>query len=119
MPLKFKLALSFVLAAALLSGCDANKGSAFAGRWVSTTQDSTAKQGQTVLVITPDNAMYHIDVTKVAHNVIQKGDTQEYKSKLEGKAESDNVLSLVGGLVTMRLQDGKILYEDKEFVKSK
>ncbi|WP_440057909.1 hypothetical protein [Pseudomonas fragariae (ex Marin et al. 2024)] len=114
---KFKLVLSLVFAASVLAGCDSDKGSEFAGRWVS--DSASPKQGQTVLDITADKQLYHIDVTKITHNVIQQGDTKEFKSKLEGKVESDSVLSLVGGLVTMRLQDGKILYEDKEFVKVK
>lgn len=119
MSFKLKLALSLAITASILSGCGSEKGSAFEGHWVSEAPVASAEQGEIVLDITADQDLYHVDVTKIARNVIQQGDTQEFKSKLEAKAESDSVLSLVGGLVTMRLQDGKILYEDKEFVKTK
>lgn len=107
----------FLLVASLLaitvSGCNGEKGAAFVGKWVSV---DTGRPDQTLMVVevVPDGGSFHINV----ENTIFK---HTKTSRFEGKAESENVLSVTGApiLLNMRLEGGRMFFDGRELIKSK
>jgi len=102
-----------------LSGCNGDKGDGFVGRWSSESQKKEAVAVSPpiyVVNIDKDGELFHIDVETEIHDFLNGGRKTTTK-KLEGRAESDTVLSMAGGTRTMRLQDGRMFFEGHEYVR--
>lgn len=102
----FMCVFCFFLSLSLL-GCN-EKGKGFVGHWYEVTD----RKSPTDIKITYKDGIFHIDEHKAYIGFT--GD--EYSiNKREAKAESDDVIS--GKLFTMRLEDGKLYYNNSEYVK--
>lgn len=96
-----------VILALTLGACN-DKGKDFVGHWTETNSEHPA-----TVVIEYDDSMYHIDIDE--YNPILE---HFRKIKTEAKAESSTVLSARNGTLTLRLENGKIAYRSREFIKS-
>lgn len=106
--------LVFALA---MAGCNGESGNGFEGRWSQTKESVKSSSAPTYTIdIKRDSEIFHIDLEINSHDFISGGRQIKHK-KLEGKAESDSVISMMGGLRTMRLQDGHLFFEGSEYVK--
>lgn len=95
----------------LLTGCK-DKGSEFIGGWV---EIGKADGKASYLNIKYSDGIYHIDYKKSFHF----NDSGYINEKYEAKAESESVLSIIGGRETpLRLTDGVIDFSDKKFKKN-
>ncbi|MNF87251.1 hypothetical protein D3C84_697130 [compost metagenome] len=92
----------------LLAGCGSDKGIDFVGHW---TEVNVKRNKPTTLDISYDGEMF--TVHRISNAV-----GRDFKSRLDGKAESDTMLSFMGGGTTMRLKDGRIFYANDEYIKS-
>ncbi|WP_054084038.1 hypothetical protein, partial [Pseudomonas savastanoi] len=90
-----------VVFALALSGCFDSKGDDFIGRWEGKNTQRMYKPTY-VMTISKDGDNFHIDLARTWE---ASGNEKPITSvqQFEAKAESDTVLSMVGGLVTMRL----------------
>ncbi|MCF5715556.1 hypothetical protein NLO74_23440 [Pseudomonas tremae] len=106
-----------VLFAFLVSGCNGGKGDDFIGRWEGQNTQRMYKPTY-VMTISKDGENFHIDL---ARTLEASGNEKPNTSvqKFEAKAESDTVLSMLGGLATMRLEGGVLHFDGTEFLKSK
>ncbi|MEE9681887.1 hypothetical protein V4842_26665 [Pseudomonas moraviensis] len=102
------LAVCGLVAFSMLTGCGADKPSAFVGHWV---EISSTDSKPMTLDISKEGNVFHIDEKKSLFG-------KEFESKLEGKADSDSTLSAKGGAVSFRLQDGRLFYKGRELSKS-
>lgn len=93
---------------AVLAGCGADNASSFVGHWVESPTDNPKPM---TLDITLSEGVLHIDERK---NVLGKN----FERKLEGRAESSTTLSALGGALTMRLENSRLLYNGRVLVKS-
>lgn len=106
----------FVLAFSLF-GCGADKGQGFVGRW--TAEDKTRMfKPSFVMDISEDQGVFHVDL-ETTKDLMGDGTKDKDTQRFEGKAESDTVLSMVGGLVTMRLEGGVIHFDGMDFIRAK
>ncbi|WP_116828446.1 hypothetical protein [Pseudomonas syringae] len=98
-----------VLFAFALSGCGEDKGQEFVGRW---TGENKTRMGKPTYVmdISKDGEVFHINLETTA-DIVGYGKMKKDLQRLEAKAESDSVLSMAGGLATMRLE-GKVIHFD-------
>jgi hypothetical protein len=93
-----------------VGGCGGPKGAAFEGHW--TAGDAKTPSS---LDIKQDGGLYHVDYT---HKTIFSD--KPSSKKLEATAISDNVLSIAVGpaSITMRLENGHLFFDDKEYTKA-
>ncbi|PBP37495.1 hypothetical protein [Pseudomonas syringae] len=106
-----------VLFALALSGCFDGKGQGFVGRW---TGENMKRMGKPTFVmdISKDGEIFHVNLETT--DDIWGGGKREKSMKLfEAKAESDTVLSMRGGLVTMRLEGDVIYFDSTTYTRSK
>lgn len=109
--------LSTVFLAFLVSGCNGGKGNDFVGRWEG--QNNTRMFKPTyVMTISKDGENFHVDIA-TTRDALGNGKPTTSEKKFEAKAESDTVLSMLGGLATMRLEKGFVQFDGTQFVKSK
>jgi len=103
------IAVVFALTSAL-SGCNEPDGSAFQGHWVG--KDS---RNASVLDIKYSDGVYHID-NHYRNTWLAKDEV----NRLEATASAKDVLVIKTALgsVNMRLEDGKLLFENKEYEKT-
>ncbi|RMS11636.1 hypothetical protein ALP72_200003 [Pseudomonas coronafaciens pv. coronafaciens] len=106
-----------VLFALSLSGCFDSKGDDFIGRWEGQNTQRMYKPTY-VMTISKDGENFHIDLASTWE---ASGNEKPITNvqKFEAKAESDTVLSMLGGLATMRLEGGVVHFDSTEFLKSK
>ncbi|KAA8703027.1 MULTISPECIES: hypothetical protein [Pseudomonas syringae group] len=98
-----------VLFALALSGCFDSKGDGFVGRW---TGENMKRMGKPTFVmdISKDGEMFHVNL-ETTDDILGHGKREKSMQRFEAKAESDSVLSMANGLVTMRLE-GNVIYFD-------
>ncbi|KFF42179.1 hypothetical protein JH25_27830 [Pseudomonas sp. BRG-100] len=116
---KILCAIGVVLLITLVSGCNNDKGSDFVGRWSSGNHDAKGLAPPSYyLDIKRDNDIYHVDVQANIYDFISGGRKITSK-KYEAKAESETVLSMMGGMLTMRLENERLFFGNDEFIKLK
>lgn len=100
-----------ILASCVLSaGCETNNGNALSGRWIEKTETTGVKHPR-VLVIAEDEGVYRVD-----EDIYVNG---EYKTQREiAQPVSKTVISVKGGLRSIRLENGVIFYRNVLFVKA-
>ncbi|KAA3533759.1 hypothetical protein [Pseudomonas savastanoi] len=106
-----------VLFALALSGCFDSKGDNFIGRWEGQNTQRMYKPTY-VMTISKDGENFHIDIAstwEASGNEKPITNVQQF----EAKAESDTVLSMLGGLATMRLEGGVINFDYTTFTRAK
>lgn len=93
-----------------LYGCSEPKGSAFQGHWIGKNGNNAS-----VFDIKYSDGVFHID-----HHYRNAWLKKDEVNKLEATASSDDVLAINTGLgsVNMRLENGKLLFENKEYEKT-
>lgn len=97
-----------LLSAFLLTGCN-DKGKDFVGHWY----QENAKNKPNDINITFSDGVYHINTNMYDPFLLEYD-----KTKLEGKAESDSVLSIIDKMKpTMRLESGKLYYGSSVYMK--
>ncbi|KPY53514.1 hypothetical protein [Pseudomonas amygdali] len=110
-----------VLFALALSGCFDSKGDGFVGRW--TGEDKTRMFTPSfVMDISKEGEVFHIDLetTNITRDLMGKNEKKEKGlQRFEGKAESDSVLSMANGLVTMRLEGDVIYFDNTTYTRAK
>ncbi|PAB36668.1 hypothetical protein CC205_07380 [Pseudomonas savastanoi pv. nerii] len=106
-----------VLFALALSGCFDGKGQGFVGRW---TGEDMKRMGKPTFVmdISKDGEIFHINL-ETTDDILGHGKREKSMKLLEAKAESDTVLSMRGGLVTMRLEGDVIYYDYITYTRAK
>nr|WP_015061863.1 hypothetical protein [Pseudomonas syringae]AFK89141.1 hypothetical protein [Pseudomonas syringae] len=106
-----------VMVALALSGCFDSKGDGFVGRW---TGENMKRMGKPTFVmdISKDGEIFHVNL-ETTSDVLGHGKREKSMQLFEGKAESDTVLSMVGGLVTMRLEGDVIYFDYITYTRSK
>ncbi|KWS41904.1 hypothetical protein [Pseudomonas syringae] len=106
-----------VLFALALSGCFDSKGDGFVGRW---TGENMKRMGKPTYVmdISKDGEIFHINL-ETTDDILGHGKREKSMKLLEAKAESDTVLSMRGGLVTMRLEGDVIYYDYITYTRAK
>lgn len=99
---KAAVCVALIGSISFLSGCEGQKGKGFVGTWKA---DDAHKSS---LLIRYDDGLYHVDKKSVIP--FFKG---VHETKMEGKAISDNVLSVSAGLFTvnMRLENNQIMFD--------
>ena len=98
-----------------LTGCK-EKGSAFIGHWMQIQVKEDRKPAS--LDIELDDGVFHVNYSWHTAFVIQEGDETLRTRKLEAKAESDTVLTVITKFnQTMRLNEDVISFDNKEFKK--
>lgn len=105
----------------IISGCSGEKGSAFVGRWSSGNEDGVALSPPTYIIdIKKNDEIFHVDMEITSFDFM-KGGRKKTLKKLEGKAESETVLSVTGAPISlnMRLEGGRMFFDGNEFIKSK
>ncbi|MBN4178749.1 hypothetical protein [Pseudomonas savastanoi] len=106
-----------VLFALTLSGCGADKGQEFVGRW--TGENKTRMGRPTYLMdISKDGEIFHVNFETTA-DIVGYGKMEKKLQRFEAKAESDSVLSMSGGLATMRMEGNLIYFDNTTFTRSK
>lgn len=110
-----KVWLAFILVAFFVSGCSGEKGDGFVGKWVGQNNERIYKPSY-VMVITRDGDNFHVDVASTQDLGFGKPVTTN--KQFEAQAESDTVLSMLGGMATMRLEKGIISFDGTSFTKS-
>ena len=110
-----KVLLAFILLAFFVSGCSGGKGDGFVGKWVGQNNEQIYKPSY-VMVIKRDGDIFHVDVASTKDLGFGKPITTN--KQFEAKAESDTVLSMFGGLATMRLEKGIVSFDGTSFTKS-
>ena len=111
-----KLWMTIIFVAFFVSGCGGGKGDGFIGKWVGKNDEAMFKPSY-VMIITKDGDNFHVDIDETM-DTLGYGNLETTKQKFEAKAESDTVLSLFGGLATMRLEKGVISFDGTSFTKS-
>ena len=106
-----------VLFALALSGCFDSKGDGFVGRW---TGEDMERMGKPTFVmdISKDGEMFHVNL-ETTDDIWGGGKREKSMKLLEAKAESDTVLSMRGGLVTMRLEGDIIYFDSTTYTRAK
>ena len=105
---KILMVAAALVMVALQAGCDSDRPSSFVGHWVEVKEEGTPPM---TLDISLNERVFHIDEKK---NVFGKN----FERKLEGTALSDTTLSILGGALTMRLENNRLHYSGRELVKS-
>ncbi|WP_346396838.1 hypothetical protein [Pseudomonas syringae] len=106
---KMSAVTCLVLFAFALSGCSEDKGQEFVGRWSGENKTRMGKPTY-VMEISKDGEVFHVNLETTA-DIVGYGKKEKDLQRFEAKAESDSVLSMAGGLATMRLE-GKVIYFD-------
>lgn len=101
------IVFSVILSLSVL-GCKDEKGKGFIGHWYEVGE----KKNPTDINISYKDGVFHVDENRAYLDI--RGQTYSI-SKLEAKAESDDVIS--GNFFTMRLEKGKLHYNGEEYVK--
>ncbi|ENE6639023.1 hypothetical protein ABNR98_004432 [Salmonella enterica] len=113
----------FAAVISLLSGCD-DKGSKFVGSWECLTCVGKAYTVKQTMDIKKDGDIYHLDIHKYQNTRNNSQDINDAKDKLiklEAKAESDSVLSLIkspailSNSSTLRIENDKIFFGNDEY----
>ncbi|KOP56344.1 MULTISPECIES: hypothetical protein [Pseudomonas syringae group] len=106
-----------VLFALALSGCFDGKGQGFVGRW---TGEDMKRMGKPTFVmdISKDGEMFHVNL-ETTDDIWGSGKREKETQLFEGKAESDTVLSMVGGLLTMRLEGDVVYFDNTTYTRVK
>lgn len=108
--LKKIIALSCLLVFAFaVSGCGGDKGKEFVGKWFGEDKTRMGKPSF-VMDIIKDDEVFHVNL-EVTQDLIGLGKPETSMKRFEAKAESDSVLSMAGGLATMR-KEGEVIYFD-------
>ncbi|KAA8689656.1 hypothetical protein [Pseudomonas caricapapayae] len=107
----------FMFFAFALSGCGADKGQGFVGRW---TGENKTRMGRPTYVmdISKDGEIFHVNLETTA-DIVGYGKMEKNLQRFEAKAESDSVLSMSGGLATMRMEGKLIYFDNTTFTRSK
>ncbi|RMN43545.1 hypothetical protein ALQ60_02394 [Pseudomonas syringae pv. papulans] len=71
-----------------------------------------------VMDISKDGEIFHINL-ETTDDILGHGKREKSMKLLEAKAESDTVLSMRGGLVTMRLEGDVIYYDYITYTRAK
>lgn len=71
-----------------------------------------------VMDISKDGEIFHVNLETTA-DILGHGKREKSMKLLEAKAESDTVLSMRGGLVTMRLEGDVIYYDYITYTRAK
>lgn len=100
-----------------LSGCGEDKGQGFVGKWTGEDKERMFKPSF-VMDISKDGEMFHVNLA-TTQDVMGYGKKETETQLFEAKAESDNVLSIAGGLVTMRLNGNVIQFDGTTYARSK
>ncbi|RMR71973.1 hypothetical protein ALP80_200071 [Pseudomonas savastanoi pv. fraxini] len=91
------------------------------GRW--TGEDKTRMFTPSfVMDISKDGEVFHINLetTNTTRDLMGKNEKKEKGlQRFEGKAESDTVLSMVGGLLTMRLEGDVVYFDNTTYTRVK
>ncbi|GKS07414.1 hypothetical protein PSTH1771_20380 [Pseudomonas syringae pv. theae] len=106
-----------VLFALALSGCFDSKGDGFVGRW---TGENMKRMGKPTFVmdISKDGELFHVNL-ETTNDTLGLGEKRKSMELLEAKAESDTVLSMLGGLATMRLEGDVIYFDNTTYTRAK
>ncbi|MDU8431001.1 hypothetical protein RYA99_18935 [Pseudomonas syringae pv. actinidifoliorum] len=106
-----------VLFALVLSGCFEGKGQGFVGRW---TGENMKRMGKPTFVmdISKDGEVFHVNL-ETTDDMWGGGKREKSMQLFEAKAESDSVLSMMGGLLTMRLEGDVINFDNTTYTRSK
>ncbi|QGG79016.1 hypothetical protein [Pseudomonas syringae] len=114
---KMSAVICLVLCAFALSGCGDDKGQGFVGRW---TGENKTRMGKPTYVmdISKDGEVFHVNLETTA-DLVGYGKKEKALQRLEAKAESDNVLSMAGGLATMRMEGNVIYFDNTTYTRSK
>lgn len=114
---KMSAVICLVLFAFALSGCGDDKGQGFVGRW---TGENKTRMGKPTYVmdISKDGEVFHVNLETTA-DVVGYGKMEKDLQRLEAKAESESVLSMAGGLATMRMEGNVIYYDNTTYTRSK
>ncbi|GFZ74974.1 hypothetical protein PSE10C_57160 [Pseudomonas amygdali pv. eriobotryae] len=75
-----------------------------------------------VMDISKEGEVFHIDLetTNITRDLMGKNEKKEKGlQRFEGKAESDSVLSMANGLVTMRLEGDVIYFDNTTYTRAK
>lgn len=116
---KTSLVFGMVIFTLMMSGCNGGKGDDFVGRWSSGNHASKGLVPPSYYInIKKDKEVFHVDVETTMVDFLEGGRKTTNK-KYEGKAESDTVLSMMNGLLTMRLQGDRMFFGNDEYVKLK
>lgn len=105
----------------IISGCSSEKGLDFVGRWTSGNEDGVALSPPTYIIdIKKKDEIFHVDMEITSFDFMKGGRKKTHK-KLEGKAESETVLSVTGApvVLNMRLEGERMFFDGNEFIKSK
>ncbi|MGP3284124.1 hypothetical protein ACTVPQ_24550 [Serratia bockelmannii] len=109
---KKSILISLILGAGItLAGCKDDKGKAFVGHWYQLTDSKKP----TDISIDYDSGVFHVNINANSWTP-EKGIGYVVK-KTEAKAESDNVLNVLDGSGTMRLENNKLLYKGDTYSK--
>ncbi|MCD5996964.1 hypothetical protein KDX38_25395 [Pseudomonas sp. CDFA 602] len=114
---KMSAVICLALFAFALSGCGADKGQEFLGRW---TGENKTRMGKPTYVmdISKDGEIFHINLETTA-DIVGYGKMKKTLQRFEAKAESDSVLSMAGGFATMRLEGSAIYFDGTTYTRLK
>ncbi|WP_456017532.1 hypothetical protein [Pseudomonas fluorescens] len=111
-----KLWVVFIFIAFFVSGCGEGKGEGFVGKWVGKNNERMLKPSY-VMIISRDGENFHVDIA-TTQDAFGVGKPTTSNRKLEAKAESNTVLSMFGGLATMRLEKDTLSFDGTSFTRS-
>lgn len=117
--MRFKKHIIFtpLIISLLISGCK-EKGEEFIGKWKNVNPNN--ERIVTIIDIKRSGDIYHIDVENQRPDFFDGKSIEVDHKKFEAKAESDDVLSLIGipiGVKTLRLENNTISFSQKTFSK--
>lgn len=106
---KISVMSCLVLLSVFLAGCGEDKGQGFVGKWTGEDKERMFKPSF-MMEISKDGEIFHVNL-ETTQDVMGYGKMEKGTQLFEAKVESDNVLSIAGGLATMRLE-GKVIHFD-------
>ncbi|KPW80746.1 hypothetical protein [Pseudomonas syringae group genomosp. 3] len=114
---KMSAVIFLVLFTFALSGCGDDKGQGFIGRW---TGENIKRMGKPsfVMDISKDGEVFHINL-ETTDDILGHGKREKSMQLFEAKADADSVLSIAGGLATMRLEGNVIYFDNTTYTRSK
>lgn len=107
-----------VLTLTFIAGCDGGKGNDFVGRWISERNEKQFMTPSAIMEIRREGDVFYIDDEQTNYYGKPGGRTKIINKKFEARAESNTVLSMMGGMLTMRLQDDRLYFGSDEYVRA-